>query len=74
MNVTATDATASGYITVYPEGDAQPAASNLNFTPGENVPNLVMAGFTPGTSGGVDFSNGSPQGIDVVADMFGYFS
>lgn len=23
MNVTATDATASGYITVYPEGDAQ---------------------------------------------------
>ena len=74
MNVTVTDATAGGYLTVYPEGDAQPTASNLNFGPGQTVPNLVMTGFTPGTTGGVNFYNASPQGIDVVADMFGYFS
>jgi Right handed beta helix region len=74
MNVTVTDTTASGFLTVYPEGDAQPSSSNLNFASRQTVPNLVMTGYTPGTTGGVNFYNESPQGVDVVADLFGYFS
>ncbi|MBR7825045.1 right-handed parallel beta-helix repeat-containing protein [Actinospica sp. MGRD01-02] len=74
MNVTVTNTAGSGIVTVYPEGDTRPTTSNLNFTRGQTVPNLVMSGYTAGTTGGVNIYNGSPQGIDVVADLFGYFS
>ena len=42
MNVTVTDPTWDGYVTVYP-GDVadRPTASNLNFVAGQTVPNLV---------------------------------
>jgi hypothetical protein len=74
MNVTVTDTTASGFLTVYPEADTLPSSSNLNFAAGQTVPNLVMTGYTSGSTGGVNFYNASPQGVDVVADLFGYFS
>ena len=35
LNVTAVDPTASGFLTVFPEGTTMPTVSNLNFTPGE---------------------------------------
>src|SRR5713226_5528799 len=41
MNVTVTDTTAPSYLTVFPAGVAMPLASNLNWTPGQTVPNLV---------------------------------
>jgi hypothetical protein len=34
LNVTATDTTASSYLTVFPEGVTQPTSSNLNWVPG----------------------------------------
>jgi uncharacterized protein (DUF1501 family) len=43
VNVTVTDPTADGYLTVWPAGATQPVASNLNFRAGQTVPNLVMA-------------------------------
>ena len=39
LNVTAVAPTASSYMTVWPTGEPQPLASNLNFTPGQTVPN-----------------------------------
>jgi hypothetical protein len=44
INVTATDATAPSFLTVYPAAPTRPTASNLNFDPGEDVPNLVIVG------------------------------
>src|SRR5207245_11644842 len=41
LNVTAASPTAAGYLTVYPTGVARPNASNLNFVPGQTIPNLV---------------------------------
>ena len=42
LNVTVTEVLAEGFATVYPCG-ARPNASNLNFTIGSTVPNLVVA-------------------------------
>ena len=52
MNVTVTNTTAASYLSVYPTGVAQPYTSNLNWTPGDTVPNLVAV--TAGNSGKVD--------------------
>jgi YVTN family beta-propeller protein len=71
LNVTATDPTASSYVTVYPDGEPLPATSNLNFTPGETVPNLVVAEV--GADGKVDFYNHTGS-VDLVADLAGYYA
>jgi hypothetical protein len=70
LNVTATDTTASSYVTVYPDDQTQPTASNLNFTAGETIPNLVVVGLGP--DGILDFYNNAGS-TDLVADLFGYF-
>ena len=41
LNVTAVDPTAAGFLTVFPAGITMPTVSNLNFTPGVIVANLV---------------------------------
>lgn len=72
MNVTAVDPSANGFLTVSPTGVALPLASNLNFTAGEIVPNLVEVEL--GLNGEVSFYNGSPGDTNVVADVEGYVS
>ena len=42
MNVTVTQPTGDGYLTIFPSGTSQPLAANLNFTPAKTVPNLVV--------------------------------
>jgi hypothetical protein len=71
LNVTATDTTASSYVTVWPDGETQPTASNLNFTAGETIPNLVIVPVGP--DGEVDFYNHTGS-TDLVADLEGYFT
>jgi YVTN family beta-propeller protein len=70
LNVTATSPTASSYVTVYPDGVSRPTASNLNFTPGETIPNLVVVPV--GADGDVDFYNNTGS-VELVADLEGYF-
>lgn len=41
MNVTVTEPDGPGFATVYPCDQPRPTASNLNYTAGQNVPNLV---------------------------------
>jgi hypothetical protein len=69
LNVTATNPTAQSFLTVWPTGSAQPTASNLNFSAGETVPNLVEVGL--GTNGQVSIYNPSGS-VDVVVDLEGY--
>jgi hypothetical protein len=71
MNVTVTSPTAAGYITAYPDGQSRPNASNLNFVPGETVPNLVVVPV--GGDGSVMLFNGSLGRVNLVADIAGYF-
>jgi Bacterial Ig-like domain (group 3) len=70
MNVTATNPTASSYVTVYPDGQSRPAVSNLNFTAGETIPNLVIVPV--GSDGKVDFYNPSGS-VNLLADLAGYY-
>ena len=42
LNVTVVQPEAAGHITVWPCGDDQPTASNLNFAPGQTTPNAVI--------------------------------
>ena len=72
LNVTATEPQAPGYLTVWPDGSSRPLASNLNFTAGQTVPNLVIAPVGP--DGKVDIYNGSGAAVQVIADVSGWFS
>ena len=69
LNVTATEPGTAGHLTVYPHGDAPPDASNLNWTAGETIPNLVTV---PVKDGKVSFLNASDAGVQLVVDLFGY--
>jgi subtilisin family serine protease len=71
LNVTVVSPTASGHLTAFPSGGAVPGASNLNFVPGQTVPNMVIAQL--GSDGKVVLlnSNGSTP---VVVDVVGWFS
>ncbi|MDQ6713499.1 MAG: glycosyl hydrolase family 18 protein [Candidatus Dormibacteraeota bacterium] len=71
LNVTATNPTSVGYLTVYPAGTQLPGASNLNFKAGQTVPNRAIAML--GTGGAVSIFNGSGN-TDVVVDVGGWFT
>jgi hypothetical protein len=72
LNVTVTQPKEGGYITVFPAGSTRPTTSNLNFTAGETVPNLVVA--TVGTDGKVELYNGSGATVQLIADVSGWLS
>jgi hypothetical protein len=70
MNVTVTQPTTSGFVTVFPSNVERPFTSNLNFAAGQTVPNLVMVGVPP--NGVVDvYSSGGP--VHVVVDVVGWY-
>lgn len=70
MNVTAVAPTASGYVSVYPAGTTRPTVSNLNFVPGQNVPNLVTVQL--GADGRVSLYNHNGS-THLLADVIGYY-
>ncbi|MFJ4676471.1 N-acetylmuramoyl-L-alanine amidase [Kitasatospora sp. NPDC088783] len=70
LNVTATNPTSPSYVAVYPDGQQRTSASNLNFTPGQTVPNLVVV---PVVNGRVDLYNNDGT-VDLIADISGYYT
>ncbi len=73
MNVTAVDPSGFGHLTLFPSGGTLPIASNLNFRPGQTVPNLVIVRI--GNNGKVTINNGSPTGtVHVIFDVAGWFA
>jgi PKD repeat protein len=72
LNVTVTDAAGGGYVTVYPDGTAPPTTSNVNFSAGQVVPNLVLAKL--GADGTIDLKNVSTGTVDLVADLEGSYA
>jgi hypothetical protein len=71
LNVTAVDQTANGFFTVFPAGTTLPTASNLNWTPGQTVPNRVIVPI--GAGGQVSVYNGLGS-ADAIVDVNGYFT
>ncbi len=70
LNVTAVGATADTFITVYPDDQGLPNASNLNISRGQTRPNLVMVKL--GAGGGVRLYNRSGA-VHLIADVVGYY-
>ncbi|MEV5968681.1 N-acetylmuramoyl-L-alanine amidase [Streptomyces sp. NPDC051921] len=71
MNVTATNPTTSGWVSVYPSGTTRPSTSNLNFKAGQSIPNLVIVPV--GADGKVNFYNHAGS-VDLLGDVTGYFT
>lgn len=71
MNVTVTQGTASSNLVVYPTGQPRPSSSNLNFSPNEDVANLVVAKV--GTNGMVTIANYGGT-VHVIFDVAGWYA
>ena len=71
LNVTATNTTTAGLLTLYPSGDARPTASNVNWVAGWTIANRVIVKV--GTGGKVSIYNAKGS-ADVVVDVNGYFT
>ncbi|MFW2334102.1 hypothetical protein [Ilumatobacter sp.] len=71
MNVTAVDATAPTFLTIWATGESQPTASSLNPTPGQPpAPNAVTTDLSAG--GQFDIFN-LDGNVHVLADINGYY-
>ena len=71
LNVTATMGTSGGWLTVFPTGTAMPTASNLNWSAGRTVANLVEVNLGSGGEVTIDNAVGFTH---VLADLEGYFA
>jgi hypothetical protein len=70
LNVTVTNPSTAGYLTLWPDGATQPLASDLNWVTGLTVPNLIVVKL--GADGSLDFYNG-PGTTDVIVDVVGWY-
>ena len=70
LNVTATEATAATFVTVYPAGNERPTASNLNVVRDQTVPNLVTVAVGAGGQVALYNHNGA---VHLVADVNGWY-
>jgi alpha-tubulin suppressor-like RCC1 family protein len=75
LTITVANPGASGFLTVWPEGDlgsAVPNSSVMNFTAGQNVSSQIVVQLP--SSGYIDLFNGSTGYADYVIDVVGYFA
>jgi len=68
LNVTATQTTGTGYVTVYPCG-TPPNTSNLNYTLGQDIPNAVIAPLS--TNGELCITANTPT--HLLIDLSAWF-
>jgi len=73
-NVTVVSPTGEGFLTAWPAGGAVPDVSNLNFTAGEIIPNMVILGL--GDDGAIDVEVALPWdaagSAHVLVDVLGW--
>jgi hypothetical protein len=70
-NVTVTQPTGFGHITVYPqELTAAPDTSTLNFSPGLTVPNMTAMSIK---NTGIKLFNSSAGTSQLIVDVYGYY-
>jgi len=72
LNVRVTSPAGRGFVSVYGDGVPRSStSSNLNFKPGQDVSNLVIAPV--GANGKVAFYNGSGGALQLFAEVSGYY-
>jgi ELWxxDGT repeat protein len=71
VNVTVTQATASGHVTLFREGDLPPLASTLNFLANATRANQAIVAL--GETGSLNALSGQPSGsVHVIIDVSGW--
>jgi hypothetical protein len=70
LNVTVADPGSTGYVSLWPSDGPKPATSNLNFTAGLTVPNLVIVPIS--ADGSVKIA-AAESGTHLIADLLGSF-
>lgn len=73
VNITLTEPTASGHLTLYPGGSSAPLTSTINFGPGQTRANNAILPLAPDGSlvvTPVVLGNGT---VHVIVDVTGYF-
>jgi streptogramin lyase len=70
LNVSVTNTTAAGYLTIWPAGGPRPLASTLNWRAGQTIANAVSTAVGADRRISVFSSAGS---TDVLVDVVGYF-
>ncbi len=70
LNTTGTEATAAGFVTVFPAGATRPEVSNHNLVAGQTRANLV----TVATGAGGKVSVFTQSGTHLVVDVVGYYA
>jgi hypothetical protein len=71
VNVQALSPTATGSLTIYPNGTSRPSTSALSFTSGQDTAALAVVRLV---NGKVSIYNGSSGKLDLTADVVGYYS
>ncbi len=71
LNVTVTGGDHTSDLRLWPAGQPQPTVSNLNWTAGQTIPNLVMVKV--GDAGQVSIRNNEGN-VQVIADVVGYYT
>jgi uncharacterized protein (DUF1800 family) len=72
LNLTVTEATAGGHLTLYPEGSPKPLASSINYRAGQTRANNGIVAVGPGAV--LAINGGLPTGsVHVIIDITGYF-
>jgi endonuclease YncB( thermonuclease family) len=70
LNLTATEPTSAGFLTVFPAGQPVPLASNVNFAAGQTKANAVTAGVV---NRQISIFNGFGT-TQVLIDVVGYYT
>lgn len=71
LNATVTNATGSGFLILWAQGNGFPPVSTLNFVLGQTIANAAVVPL--GTQGGISAALGV-SGADVILDTNGYYS
>jgi hypothetical protein len=71
VNLTATETTSEGFLTVYPQGGTVPVVSNLNFVAGATRANLVTVGINT-ANGQISIFNAFGN-THVIVDVVGWY-
>src|SRR5262249_30522972 len=67
---TVTNTQGPGFLTLFPDGEAAPTVSTLNYVAGQTVANAAVVPI--GTAGAVDFLAGV-SGTDLIIDTNGFY-
>jgi hypothetical protein len=70
LNVTVESPTVASDLVVWPDGASVPVASDLNFVPGQTVPNLVIVKLS--ASGKIDIRNDFGS-TSIIVDVVGWY-